>query len=228
MRCGAWPSKGPKKWMLERLNDSDGLGAIYPPMMYSVMALDVLGYPPDDPVRVEALRQFDSLMVDDGERFFFQPCFSPVWDTAIAAYALGAERGASTRRRAAAADWLLAQEIRAQGRLVGEAPAYRAFRLGVRIPQRLLSRYRRHRHGDAGVEPGARLGRPRAERLPSGARWTWLLAMQSSDGGWAAFDADNNWEFLSHVPFADHNAMLDPDLPGYHRPRARSAGGARA
>ena len=72
------------KWMLERLGHSDGLGAIYPPMMYSVMALDVLGYRQDHPVRVEALRQFNNLMVDDGERFFFQPCFSPVWDTAIA------------------------------------------------------------------------------------------------------------------------------------------------
>ena len=57
-------------------------------MMYSVMALDVLGFAEDDPVRVDALRQFNDLMVDDGERFFFQPCFSPVWDTAIGAYAL--------------------------------------------------------------------------------------------------------------------------------------------
>jgi hypothetical protein len=61
-------------------------------MMYSVMALDVLGYAKDDPLRVEALRHFDRLMVDDGERFFFQPCFSPVWDTAIAAYALARRR----------------------------------------------------------------------------------------------------------------------------------------
>src|SRR5262249_13677197 len=78
-----------REWMVERLCHSDGLGRIYPPMMYSVMALDSLGYAPDDPVRVEALRQFNQLMVDDGERFFIQPCFSPVWDTGIAAYALG-------------------------------------------------------------------------------------------------------------------------------------------
>ena len=61
-----------KEWMIERLDGSDGLGAIYPPMMYSVMALDVLGYAPDHSLRVEALRQFDNLCVDDGERFFFQ------------------------------------------------------------------------------------------------------------------------------------------------------------
>ena len=76
-------------WMLERMKHADGLGAIYPPMQYSIMALDVLGYPENSPVRMEAVRQFDSLMVDDGKTLFFQPCFSPVWDTAIAAYALG-------------------------------------------------------------------------------------------------------------------------------------------
>ena len=70
-----------RNWMVERLHHSDGLGAIYPPMMYSVMALDVLGFAKDDPLRVEALRHFNNLMVDDGDRFFFQPCFSPVWDT---------------------------------------------------------------------------------------------------------------------------------------------------
>ena len=92
------------EWMIDRINlsdgHSDGLGAIYPPMMYSVMALDVLGYAADHPLRAEALRQFNSLMVDDGERFFFQPCFSPVWDTAIGAYAVAqSDSGRPARRR---------------------------------------------------------------------------------------------------------------------------------
>ena len=70
----------------------------------------------DHPARPEAVRQFERLMVDDGERFFFQPCFSPVWDTAIALYALG-EAGAASRDAPAAraADWLLAKEIRRKG-----------------------------------------------------------------------------------------------------------------
>ena len=72
-----------------RCENSDGLGAIYPPMMYAIMALDVLGYPPDHPASQEARYQFDRLMIDDGERFLFQPCFSPIWDTGIAAFALG-------------------------------------------------------------------------------------------------------------------------------------------
>ena len=86
-------------WMLERMKHSEGLGAIYPPMQYSVMALDVLGYAKDHPVRVEAIRQFDRLMVDDGKTLFFQPCFSPVWDTAIGSYALGEAGVASARSR---------------------------------------------------------------------------------------------------------------------------------
>src|SRR5208337_4651801 len=93
-------------WMIERLTHSDGLGAIYPPMMYSVMALDALGYAADHPLRAEALRQFNSLMVDDGDRFFFQPCFSPVWDTAIGAYAV-AQSDPGARAAVRAADWLL-------------------------------------------------------------------------------------------------------------------------
>jgi squalene-hopene/tetraprenyl-beta-curcumene cyclase len=97
--------------MIERMHGSDGLGAIYPPMMYSVMALDALGYPQDDPLRVEALRHFDDLMVDDGQRFFFQPCFSPVWDTGIGAYAL-AQSGAHQAAVGRAADWLLSNEVR--------------------------------------------------------------------------------------------------------------------
>src|ERR1700744_2757845 len=76
-------------WMLERMKHADGLGAIYPPMQYSIMALDVLGYREDSPVRMEAVGQFENLIVDDGKAFFFQPCFSPNWDTAIASYALG-------------------------------------------------------------------------------------------------------------------------------------------
>ena len=69
-----------EKWMVEHFANCDGLGAIYPPMMYAIMALDVLGYAPDHPASVEARRQFDRLLTDDGKRFFFQPCFSPIWD----------------------------------------------------------------------------------------------------------------------------------------------------
>ncbi len=214
-----WERRGPKsirrraiekarEWMVERLHDSDGLGAIYPPMMYSVMALDVLGYSEDHPLRVEALRQFNSLMVDDGERFFFQPCFSPVWDTGIAAYALG-QAGASSSACSRAADWLLAREIRRKGDWSVKRPNTE--------PSGWAFEYANAFYPDIDDTAMVMLALSESSASDSAAQQAchqravaWLLAMQSSDGGWAAFDADNNWQFLSNVPFADHNAMLDP------------------
>ena len=198
-------------WMIERMQHSDGLGAIYPPMMYSVMALDALGYAQDHPVRVEALRQFNALMVDDGERFFFQPCFSPVWDTAIGAYALGeSEKGHPALRQAA--DWLLAREVRHKGDWVVKRPRTE--------PSGWAFFYENQHYPDIDDTAMAMLALSQARGSDAAAQQAahrrgidWLLAMQSGDGGWAAFDADNNWEFLNHVPFADHNAMLDPTCP---------------
>jgi len=200
-----------KEWMIERLHHSDGLGAIYPPMMYSVMALDVLGFAKDDPLRVEALNQFNNLMVDDGERFFFQPCFSPVWDTAIGAYAMGQtdfEHPALRR----AADWLLAREVRRKGDWSVKRPNTE--------PSGWAFEYSNEFYPDVDDTAmvmlalgQAQSSKPAAQKACQKRALDWLLAMQSSDGGWAAFDADNNWDFLNKVPFADHNAMLDPTCP---------------
>jgi squalene-hopene/tetraprenyl-beta-curcumene cyclase len=194
-------------WMVERIGHSDGLGAIYPPMMYSVMALDALGYAPDHPVRVEALRQFNRLMVDAGDRFFFQPCFSPVWDTAIAAYAL-AQAGARGSL-GKAADWLIAREVRRQGDWSVKRPRIE--------PSGWAFEYNNPFYPDIDDTAMVMLALSQADGGDAAAQQAchrramdWLLAMQSRDGGWAAFDADNDWEFLSQVPFADHNAMLDP------------------
>ena len=200
-----------KEWMIERLNGSDGLGAIYPPMMYSVMALDVLGYAPDDPLRVEALRQFDHLCVDDGERFFFQPCFSAVWDTAIAAYAVGQGQAQHPALRRAA-DWLIEREIRRKGDWAVKRPNV--------TPSGWAFEYANEFYPDIDDTAMVLLALRDAEASDTAAQRAcekraldWLVAMQSKDGGWAAFDADNDWHFLSQVPFADHNAMLDPTCP---------------
>ncbi len=197
-----------KSWMLERLPHSDGLGAIYPPMMYSVMALDVLGFAPEDPVRVEALRQFERLCVDDGERFFFQPCFSPVWDTGIGAYALAESEPEHPALRRAA-DWLVAKEIRRKGDWSVKRPTVE--------PSGWAFEYRNEHYPDIDDTAMVLLALANVNGSSSAAQKAcarrgldWLLAMQSKDGGWAAFDADNNWNFLSTVPFADHNAMVDP------------------
>ena len=138
-----------ERWMLERTRHTDGLGAIYPSMMYCIMALEALGYPEDQPDLVESVRHFENLILEDDDRFQFQPAVSPLWDTAICAYALGHAKASDPERQA-------------------------------RVERRAID---------------------------------WIVGMQSSDGGWAAFDADNNWRILNKVPFADHNAMLDPTCP---------------
>jgi squalene-hopene/tetraprenyl-beta-curcumene cyclase len=196
-------------WMLERMKHADGLGAIYPPMMYAIMALDVLGYPENSPVRVETVRQFENLMVDDGKTLFFQPCFSPVWDTAIGAYALGEAGYGKSPALAKAADWLLAREIHRNGDWSVKRP--------YTEPSGWAFEFQNDWYPDIDDTamvmlsfPYMRASNSRAQSETAKRAIDWLLAMQSSDGGWAAFDVDNNWEFLNHVPFADHNAMLDP------------------
>jgi squalene-hopene/tetraprenyl-beta-curcumene cyclase len=196
-------------WMLERMKHSDGLGAIYPPMQYSIMALDVLGYAPDHPVRVEAIRQFDNLMVDDGQALFFQPCFSPVWDTAIGAFALGEAGHSGSASLAKATDWLVEREIRRKGDWSVKRPHTE--------PSGWAFEFQNDWYPDIDDTAMVMLAfkhmkgsNPRAQEATRRRAIEWLLAMQSSDGGWAAFDVDNNWQILNHVPFADHNAMLDP------------------
>jgi squalene-hopene/tetraprenyl-beta-curcumene cyclase len=201
-----------ESWMMNRMQHSEGLGAIYPSIMYSIMAMEVLGYERDHPDLMQALRHFDGLMIESEESLIFQPSKSPVWDTAIAAFALG-ELGEWRRAElTAAADWLLSKEIRRKGDWSAKRPNltpsgwvfefaneyYPDIDDTAMVLMTLL-------HAEAS-DPERQL---RAERRAV----DWLLGMQSSDGGWAAFDVDNNWQLLNQVPFADHNAMLDPTCP---------------
>jgi squalene-hopene/tetraprenyl-beta-curcumene cyclase len=201
-----------ERWMLERTRYSDGLGAIYPPMMYIMMALDMLGYPRHHPAFVEAHEQFMRLLTDDGRRFFFQPCFSPVWDTAIAGYALQQSGLADVGMLARMADWLLSKEVRRKGDWSVKRPSTE--------PSGWYFEFANEFYPDIDdtamvllALSGARASNPDAQKKAMQRAVAWLLAMQSKDGGWAAFDVDNNWHMLSEVPFADHNAMLDPTCP---------------
>ncbi|MGC4053948.1 MAG: squalene--hopene cyclase [Paludibaculum sp.] len=201
-----------KDWILERFRHSEGLAAIYPSMQYAIMALDSLGYGADSPERVEAQKQFNALLVDDGERFFFQPCFSPVWDTAIAAYALGEGGFAPADRMKRCGDWLLTKEVRQKGDWSVKRPNTQ--------PSGWYFEFANEFYPDIDDTAMVLLGlwHTRSSRQPeldaaAGRAIDWLLAMQSKDGGWAAFDVDNDTHSLSEVPFADHNAMLDPTCP---------------
>lgn len=200
--------KKAERWMLERFEKSDGLGAIYPAMQYAIMALEALGYPVDHPVRATAQREFDNLLVERGDEFFFQPCFSPVWDTAIAGYAM-TEAGYRSPGLAHAADWLVSKEVRSKGdwsvRRPRTEPSGWYFEFANEFYPDIddtamvllaLAGFRGHRADkqDAAVKRALR----------------WVVDMQSRDGGWAAFDVDCQRQILNQIPFADHNAMLDP------------------
>ncbi|MBK7930816.1 MAG: squalene--hopene cyclase [Bryobacterales bacterium] len=201
-----------EEWMLQHLEHSEGLGAIYPGMMYGIMALDALGYERDHPDLIREIRHFDNLMLEGPESLIFQPAKSPVWDTAIAAYALGELGQLDSPSLAAAADWLLDKEIRRKGDWARKRPDLRPsgwafefdneFYPDIDDTAMVLLALLHAKSNDQ-----ERQARAEARAV------NWLLGMQSSDGGWAAFDVDNNWEFLNMVPFADHNAMLDPTCP---------------
>ena len=205
-------------WMTERMGEgSDGLGTIFPAMLNSLIALKTLGYASDHPLYVKAQRDFAGLFVDDPRDFRIQPCLSPVWDTAINLIALR-ESGvpAEAEPIQSAARWLAAREVRICGDWFAmnrhREPSGWAFEFNnVYYPDTddtMMVLMALRLTGEAG-DAEAKTRFERALR--------WLLSFQCKDGGWAAFDKDVTQRWLEDVPFADHNAILDPtcsDLTG--------------
>ncbi len=201
------------RWLREHFTDSDGVGAIFPPIVYTVIALKCLGVEDDDPELQWALKQLDDLILEDEDAgtIRLQPCFSPVWDTALALNAL-ADAGAPAAAVARAARWLLDREVRRPGDWSLGNPGLE--------PAGWFFEYNNGHYPDTDDtamvlmalaktgQANTAAGRPAAER---GLRW--LLGMQNKDGGWAAFDRNIDRQVLTKVPFADHNAMLDPSCP---------------
>ena len=218
-----WERRGPEmlrkeavrkaeKWMLDHTRYAQGLGAIYPSMMYLIMALECLGYSQDHPDRIEAIRHFDDLITETESEFHFQPCFSPVWDTAYAMFALGEMGNPPADRMCAAADWLLQREVRHKGDWSVKRPDLE--------PSGWAFEFENDHYPDIDDTAMVLLGMLHANASDQTAQErverravNWLVNMQSKDGGWAAFDVDNDWQLLNAVPFADHNAMLDPTCP---------------
>jgi squalene-hopene/tetraprenyl-beta-curcumene cyclase len=212
-----WALRRAVAWMREHYEDSDGLGAIFPPMVYTAIALRCLGIPDDDPEFRWAMGQFDPLMIPEGDTLRLQPCLSPVWDTALTLIAL-ADAGIPPRAEAVSrgVEWLLAKEVRRPGDWSLANPGLE--------PAGWFFEYRNGFYPDTDdtamvLMALARHEGPQAHRLqPVGLEasqraLTWLLQMQNRDGGWAAFDRDIDRKVLERVPFADHNAMLDPSCP---------------
>ncbi len=204
--------KKAKRWMLERIKRSGVLGAILPAMMNSVLALKCLGYSNDHLLVVKGMRELENLEIEDTENdsIRVQPCLSPVWDTAISTFALAhIEQYRKSPSLEKAKRWLLSKEVRVAGdwKLKNSAPPsgwYFEFRnefypdvddtIMVMMALRQASPQGEDAEVDAAIQRGL----------------TWVLGMQSANGGWASFDRDNNKAFLTKIPFADFNAIIDP------------------
>jgi squalene-hopene/tetraprenyl-beta-curcumene cyclase len=205
-------------WMRDHFTDSDGVGAIFPPMIYTVVSLRCLGVPDDSPEMTYALKQLDDLKIEEDDTLRLQPCVSPVWDTALAlnAVAIAGVPGHESAV-AKAARWLLEREVRRPGDWSLLNPKLE--------PAGWFFEYRNGFYPDVDDTAMVLMGLARSGQawgpgrrdeslIPAAQRGLrWLLGMQNKDGGWAAFDRDINREVLTKVPFADHNAMLDPSCP---------------
>jgi len=197
-----------EKWILARLEDSDGLGAIFPGMLNSILALTDLGYAPDHPILERAVRHFESLAIREDGTLRMQPCRSPVWDTALAAFALGEAGFSGEPALNRAAEWLLSKEVRKKGDWAVKNPRAE--------PGGWFFEFANEFYPDIDDTAMVLLAlghsaAPDREAQQAAERRavSWMLSMQSKDGGWAAFDKDNNRQLLNQVPWADHNAMLD-------------------
>jgi squalene-hopene/tetraprenyl-beta-curcumene cyclase len=196
--------------MVERLERSEGLGTIYPAMMNSIFALLAEGADAKDPLVAREINFLARYEIAEGDTLRVQPCISPVWDTAIAMVSLE-EAGLDPAHPSliAAERWVVANQILGPGDWQVKNPKA--------APGGWAFEFKNEFYPD--VDDTAfvlmalgRVADPDSERLRRSMQrgLAWLVSMQNEDGGWGAFDHENNLQFLNHIPFADHNAMLDP------------------
>ena len=199
-----------KHWVLEHIERTEGLAAIYPAMMNSIFALMAMGMGPDDPLTWREIQEFSRFEIEEPDTIRLQPCVSPVWDSCIAMVALE-EAGVAPDHPALvkAAEWILSKQILGPGdwqvKNKDAEPGGWAFE------------FRNDHYPD--VDDTAfvlmalqRVKIPDEKRMEAAIRRgiQWLLSMQNRDGGWGAFDRDNSRRYICNIPFADHNAMIDP------------------
>ena len=199
-------------WVTERINGEDGLGAIFPAMANSVMMFDVLGYPERHPQRAIARKSIEKLLVVGEHEAYCQPCVSPVWDTGLACHSLlevGGERAIGQARKGL--EWLVPKQILdVKGDWAARRPDL--------PPGGWAFQYANPHYPDVDDTAVVVMAMDRAEGFggpvdfqPSIApAREWILGMQSENGAWGAFDADNEYYYLNNIPFADHGALLDP------------------
>jgi squalene-hopene/tetraprenyl-beta-curcumene cyclase len=201
-----------EEWMLERFEGSSGLAAIFPAMLNSLIALKALGYADDHPQVLRAERELKNLEHETENSVRIEPCLSPVWDTAITCICLR-ESGLPADHPAlqAATTWLIEKEIRFRGDWHYKNP------VDVE-PSGWV--FEHHNKWNPDVDDTAMVlmalrltptSHPEERDACFKRGLNWLLTFQCRDGGWAAFDKDCTKSIMEKVPFADHNAMLDPE-----------------
>jgi squalene-hopene/tetraprenyl-beta-curcumene cyclase len=200
--------KAAVKFIKPRLNGEDGLGGIFPAMANTVMAFEALGYPKDNLDLVTAKNAIQKLLRIDGEKGFCQPCLSPIWDTGLALHSMAeANESDSTGELQRAASWLAERQILdVEGDWIDKRPGLR--------PGGWPFEYANDYYPDVDDTAVVALALDRMdsdkfrENIDRAAEW--IVGMQSKNGGWGSFDADNTYGYLNHIPFADHGALLDP------------------
>ncbi len=209
--------EGAKLWMLARMQGEGGLGAIYPAMANSVIALRCLGYEVEHPLVAKAFKQIESLEVEDARTLHLQPCYSPVWDTCLAVNALRASGlPADHPALVDACRWLLSKQTWKEGDWKVKAPSAE--------PGGWYFQFENEYYPDIDDSAVVMTALSKTVLPDESAKdaalrqaLKWVMPIQSSDGGWASYDKDNNKLFLNEIPFADHKALLDPptaDLTG--------------
>lgn len=206
-------------WMLDHMRGSGGLGAIYPAMANSAIALHCLGYNADHPLLAKALKEIEELEVYETiregqnkvETLHLQPCFSPVWDTGLSINAL-VESGLPQNHPALvkAAQWLISKQTTTPGDWKESSAPHAE-------PGGWYFQFENERYPDVddsavAIMALSKLRLPDRQAQIEAIRrgYQWVMAMQSSDGGWGAYDVDNNHMVFNLIPFADHRALLDP------------------
>jgi squalene-hopene/tetraprenyl-beta-curcumene cyclase len=208
-RMRARATKRAEEWVLARLNGEDGLGAIFPAMVNALEAMVILGYPKDHPQRVTAKRALQKLLVVGPTSAYCQPCVSPIWDTALACLAMQ-ETGDESSHEASsrALDWLKSKQLLDEP---GDWRVRRPNLAGGGWAFQFANDFYPDLDDTAVVAWTMYQARDSARYAESVRRaLDWLVGMQSRDGGFAAFDADNTCYYLNKIPFADHGALLDP------------------
>ncbi len=199
-------------WFLERLNGEDGLGGIFPAMVNAYEAMDALGIPPEDPRRKTVKKALQKLLLHRDHESYCQPCLSPVWDTGLSLLALQeTQRGENDPETASAInralDWLVSKQLRDEP---GDWRVRRPHLEGGGWAFQFNNSYYPD-VDDTAVVAYALLKSEQPQHREAAFRAArWIAGMQSKNGGWGAFDPDNTYHYLNHIPFADHGALLDP------------------